>query len=172
MPPQALYLKHLTPRVAPYHLTARLLSPELNATGLSSTCSVLFWTRLNAQEKQEVVERRRDLDSFVEVSRSLPILAEEGSGSGIVIVAGGPKYRTNAFLAISSVRRQSSTLSVEVWYDGAQEMTPEWRDRLKRLKKVTFRDLKSELLSARVKHPGLPDVPEARGGTTQPVILS
>jgi hypothetical protein len=54
-----------------------------------------------------------------------PYPVEQFAGDGIVIVAGGPLYYTNAWVCLTMLRRVlGCRLPIQVWYLGAAEMTP------------------------------------------------
>jgi hypothetical protein len=55
------------------------------------------------------------------------------SGDGIVMVAGGLKYFTNAWISISMLRRHGCSLPIQVWHLGPGELSDEMRRLLMRL---------------------------------------
>lgn len=61
-----------------------------------------------------------------------PYPAGRFAGSGIVIVAGGPRYYTNAWVCLSMLRRVlGCRLPIQVWYLGPDEMSPRMIDLLR-----------------------------------------
>ncbi len=63
-------------------------------------------------------------------------------GQGIVICAGGISYFTCAWINISMLRKLNCTLPIEVWYNGAEELTPELISALEELN-VVCKDIRS-----------------------------
>jgi hypothetical protein len=65
------------------------------------------------------------------VAAGEPYPAERFAGRGIVICAGGARFFTCAWVAIGILRRHlGCTLPIEVWYLGAEEMSPAMRSLL------------------------------------------
>ncbi len=60
---------------------------------------------------------------------SYPIYpAQQFSGRGIVIAAGGDLYLTNAVVGLKILRHLNCTLPVEIWYIGEEEINDRWRE--------------------------------------------
>jgi hypothetical protein len=76
------------------------------------------------------VENAADLvDRFVR--EELPGIAYPSgrfAGRGIVIAAGGPKYRVNAWVAVNMLRRVGCRLPVECWHLGQREFDAKWAE--------------------------------------------
>jgi hypothetical protein len=69
-----------------------------------------------------------------EAIRSVPPYpAERFAGAGIVILAGGPRYYTNAWVCLAMLRRVlGCRLPIQVWYLGPHEMSPRMIELLQR----------------------------------------
>lgn len=60
-----------------------------------------------------------------------PYPAEQFGGAGIVMLAGGPRYYTNAWVCLTMLRRVlGCRLPIQVWYRGPDEMSPQMIDML------------------------------------------
>lgn len=75
-------------------------------------------------------------------------------GSGIVIVAGGPRYFTNAWVALTCLRDVvGTTLPIQIWHLGPDELTGEMRHLVSRFD-VEVVDAYDVANRSRVRHPG------------------
>jgi hypothetical protein len=62
-----------------------------------------------------------------------PYPAEQFAGAGIVILAGGPRYYTNAWVCLTMLRRVlGCRLPIQVWYLGPHELSPPMIELLQR----------------------------------------
>jgi hypothetical protein len=67
------------------------------------------------------------------ISAVPPYPAERFSGAGIVILAGGARYYTNAWVCLTMLRQVlGCQLPIQVWYMGPHEMSPRMIDLLQR----------------------------------------
>lgn len=76
------------------------------------------------QQSQAAAERLRVLAAEIRQSAARDVLPE-GSGRGLVIVAGGARIFTNAYVLLHVLRHVvRSSLPVELWYFGQSEISP------------------------------------------------
>ena len=70
---------------------------------------------------KQVAYEKESIASYMESIPAYP--ADEFSGRGIVIVAGG-KYLLDAFATIAAIRGYGSKLRIQIWHLGADELPP------------------------------------------------
>ncbi len=77
-----------------------------------------------SQEAEAASARIRRLAAEIR-SGGQPVRAAEGSGRGLVVVAGGSRIFTNAYVLLHMLRHAlGSSLPVELWYFGQSEISP------------------------------------------------
>ena len=98
----------------------RLSQDSLAATGTSPKPGLSPVDKFRAAQ---YIHHQRLLDEAIQSVPPYP--AERFAGAGIVIVAGGPRYYTSAWVCLSMLRRVlDCRLPIQVWYLGPHEMSP------------------------------------------------
>lgn len=74
-------------------------------------------------------EYQKYLDMSTEFKKNIPAYpVDTYSGRGVVILAGGERYYTGAWVVVNMLRKWGCTLPVEIWHLGEQEMDDRMRE--------------------------------------------
>jgi hypothetical protein len=91
------------------------------------------------------------ISSFVfdSVARNIPKLTYSFEGAGIIMPAGGESYLTNAYINIRNLRDLGTTLPIQIWHLGDEEILGNFKE--------LVRDLDVEFVNAKIVSEFLPN---------------